>query len=107
MDAVERQVEAYNARDAEAFAACYAEHVEVLNAEGAALLLGRDALRDEYAPFFAASPDLHVEVTNRIRLGRFVIDQEFVTGRPGPDLRAVAIYRLDDDGLIDRVQFLT
>jgi hypothetical protein len=33
-------------------------------------------------------------------------NEERVTGGPGRDMHAVAIYRLDSDGSIDRVRFL-
>ena len=104
--AVDRQLEAYNARDAEAFAACYALGVVVEGADGTVTMRGRDELRDAYHSFFAANPDLHAEVVTQIRIGRHVIDEELLTGRPAGDLRAVAIYRLDDEGLIDHVRFL-
>jgi hypothetical protein len=34
------------------------------------------------------------------------VDEERVTGGPDGDVHAVAIYRIDADGLIDRVRFL-
>jgi hypothetical protein len=105
-DAVERQLPAYNARDAEAFAACYSHGVVVEGADGTVTMRGRDELRDAYRSFFAANPDLHAEVATRIRIGRHAILEEVLTGRLAGDLRAVAIYRLDDEGLIDHVRFL-
>ena len=105
-DAVDRQLEAYNARDAEAFAACYSHDVIVEGADATVKMRGRDELRDAYRSFFGANPDLHAEVATRIRIGRHVIDEEVLTGRLAGDLRAVAIYRLDDEGRIDQVRFL-
>jgi uncharacterized protein (TIGR02246 family) len=105
-DAVERQLAAYNARDPEAFAACYSRDVVVEGADGTVTMRGRDELQDAYRSFFAANPELHAEVATRIRIGRHVIDDELLTGRPAGDMRAVAIYHLDDEGRIDRVRFL-
>jgi hypothetical protein len=105
-DAVERQLDAYNARDAEAFAACFSQDVVVEGADGTVTMHGRDELHDAYASFFGANPELHAEVLTRIRIGRFVVDEESLTGRRSGDLRAVAIYHLDDGGLIDQVRFL-
>ena len=105
-DAVDRQLAAYNVRDAEAFAGCYSHGVVVEGADGTVTMRGRDELRDAYRSFFGANPDLHAEVTTRIRIGRHVIEEELLTGRLSGDLRAVAIYRLDEDGLIDHVRFL-
>ena len=106
LDAVERQLDAYNARDAEAFAACYAEDVVVLDGDGDELMRGRDVVLDAYASMFARSPNLRAEVRHRLRVGPFVVDEERVTGTPRGDLHAIAIYRLSPGGLIDRVQFL-
>lgn len=105
-DAVERQLHAYNARDLEGFVACHSEAVEVEDGDGAVLVSGRGEMRERYGRLFADSPALHAEIVTRIRIGSHVVDEERVTGRAGGDLRAVAIYRIDDDGLIDRVRLL-
>lgn len=104
--AVDRQVEAYNARDVAAFAACYAENLVIVDASGAELTRGRPQLREQYGRWFARNPDLHVEIVSRMEIGAFVVDAERVTGTPDGDMQAVAIYHVDDAGLIDRVQFL-
>jgi len=106
VDSVVRQVQAYNARDLEGFLACYAEDVVIEDAEGKALMRGLQAMRSRYGLLFTDSPEPHAEIVTRIRVGRYVIDEEWVTGTPGGDVHAAAIYRLDDDGLIDRVRFL-
>ena len=106
MDAVERQVEAYNEHDLEGFIACYAETVVIENGAGEVLMSGRDEMRERYGPLFAGSPSLHGEIVTRIRVGSYVVDEERVTGGPAGDIHAVAIYRIDGDGLIDRVRFL-
>ncbi len=105
-DAVDRQLRAYNARDIEAFVGCYADGVVILDADGNELVRGHEALRSLYRSMFEASPELHAEVTTRLRIGRFVIDDEHVTGSPQGEVRGIAVYRLGDDGLIERVQFL-
>lgn len=105
-DAVERQERAYNAHDLEGFVACYAEDVVIDNADGAVVMRGHDAMRAHYGRLFASCPDVHAEVLTRIRVGSYVIDEERVTGRPGGDIRAVAIYRLAGDGLIEHVRLL-
>jgi hypothetical protein len=106
MDAVERQLSAYNAHDVDEFTECYATDVVLEDADGDQLLRGRDQLRTRYAQLFAESPDLHAEVLTRIQVGSFVVDEERVTGGPRGDVHAIAVYRLNADGLIDRVQFL-
>jgi hypothetical protein len=106
-DAVDRQARAYNAGDLEAFLACYAEGVVVESSEGAVVMTGRDEMRDRYSRLFSRSPNLHAEIVTRIRVGSYVIDEERITGHPDGDAHAVAIYRLDGDGLIDRCRLLT
>ena len=107
MDAVDRQVEAYNDLDADAFAECYAQDVVIENADGTPMVEGREALRAGYEKLFADKPNLRVEIVTRIRVGRWVVDEERVISDPAEEeLHAVAIYRLDDDGLIERVRFL-
>jgi hypothetical protein len=105
-ETVDRQVEAYNAGDVDAFAACYAEDLEIVDAAGIELTRGRAQLVEQYGQWFASNPELHAEIVSRIEIGAFVIDAERVSGTPEGDMQAVAIYRVDEAGLIDRVQFL-
>ena len=108
MDAVERQVAAYNAHDLDAFAECYAQDVVIENADGSAMVEGREALRAGYEKLFADKPSLRAEILSRIRVGRWVVDEERVIADPAEEeLHAVAIYLLGDDGLIERVRFLS
>jgi hypothetical protein len=106
MDAVERQVQACNERNLDEFVDSYTEAVVIENGEGEVLMSGRDEMRDRYGPLFAGSPRLHGEIVTRIRVGSYVVDEERITGGPAGDVHAVAIYRIDGDGLIDRVWFL-
>jgi uncharacterized protein (TIGR02246 family) len=96
-DAVQAQLEAYNARDLEAFLACYTDDCVAEDGEGNRLMQGKAEMRTRYAALFAASPQLHAEIVNRIRIGDYVIDEERITGRVPPLQRAVAIYRLRDE----------
>ncbi len=106
---VQRQLNAYNARDLERFAACYADDVVVgnLGPDGPAeWMRGKDKLRERWGERFATSPDLHCRIENRIANGEVVIDHEFVTGVPGRDaIHAVAVYRVKD-GRIASVWFV-
>jgi hypothetical protein len=105
-DTVERQVRAYNEGDLAEFVSCYAEDVVFEDDDGVVLMSGREEMRERYGRLFARAPSLHGEIVTRIRIGSFVVDEERITGRPDGELHAVAIYRLDDDGLIDQVRFL-
>lgn len=106
-DPVERQVEAYNGRDIDAFLACYSPNAVVEDAAGHVVLRGRKAMRTAYSELFRESPALRAEIATRIRVGDYVVDEEHVTGRRGSpeELRVVAIYHLADD-LIDHVRLI-
>jgi hypothetical protein len=104
-DPAQSQLEAYNARDLDAFLACYTDHCVIEDGEGARLCTGKAEMRVRYGTLFAASPDLRAEVLHRTRIGEYVIDEERITGRVPPMSRAVAIYRVRG-GLIEHVRFL-
>lgn len=106
-DPVERQVEAYNRRDIDAFLACYAPDTVVENATGTVVMRGDDEMRATYSELFRGSPDLRAEIATRIRVGEYVIDEERLTGRRGAadEIRVVAIYHVRD-GVIDHVQLI-
>jgi imidazolonepropionase-like amidohydrolase len=104
---VQRQVEAYNARDINAFLSFYAPDVELMRlTTGEAFAAGHEQMRETYTAMFEASPELNCTIMQRTRSGDMVVDHEFVTGMRGGDpVRAVAIYEVAD-GLIQRVWFL-
>jgi hypothetical protein len=97
---------AYNARDVDAFMACYAEDVVIEDGLGDVKLSGWEAMRERYAQAFADEPDVRFELLARIRHGDFVVDHEYLTGYKSGEVRyAVAIYWVQK-GLIQRVRFL-
>jgi uncharacterized protein (TIGR02246 family) len=82
---VQAQLEAYNARDLDAFAATYADDVVVANGKGEVLVQGKGALRERYGGIFQKYPKNHCEIAERKTEGdRVVVDHEIITGR-GPD----------------------
>ena len=104
---VQRQVEAYNARDIEAFLSFYADDVVVRRLpSGEVAWDGKEAMRPRYAKRFADNPELLCTVTQRIVHGDWIVDHELVTGVEGrPRVRAVVTYEVRD-GLIRNVWFL-
>ena len=106
-DVVDRQVDAYNRREIDAFVTCYAPAVVVEDATGGLLMQGHDAVSNAYGELFRESPDLHVEIAKRIQVGDYVIDEELVTGRRGAAevMHAVVVYHVAD-GLIDHVRLI-
>ncbi|MCW5941252.1 MAG: nuclear transport factor 2 family protein [Fimbriimonadaceae bacterium] len=105
-DPVERQLEAYNARNVTAFVACYTEDVLVETGDGKAICRGAEAFRARYADAFSREPNVRCTISHRIRHGAYVVDHEYLEGyRDGSTREAVAIYRLAGD-LIEHVRFL-
>ena len=104
---VQRQVEAYGARDLEAFLATYAPDAALYrHPSGELIAQGHQAMRETYSTMFEASPQLKIHIQQRTAIGAFVIDLELVAGmRGGEPVRAVAIYQVDE-GLIQNVWFL-
>ena len=87
------QLEAYNARDIEAFCACYSEDVEVLYFPGGAKILdGMIPFREHYSRMFNSCVDLHCLLLTRIVCGNFVFDEERVRRNAGEyEIEGVAI----------------
>jgi uncharacterized protein (TIGR02246 family) len=103
-DVVQRQLDAYNARDLERFVECFADDARCFDlGRPQPTLEGKDAIRARYQALFAASPQLHSRVVHRTAFGRAVIDHEHITGRNGSSdvFEIVAIYEVED-GLIRR-----
>jgi hypothetical protein len=94
-DAVQRQLEAYNARDLERFVAEYAEDVQVFRPPATEpLLSGRKAFGEHYAKNRFTLPNLHARVVNRIVNGDVIVDHEFVTGIGDAEVSVVAVYKI-------------
>jgi imidazolonepropionase-like amidohydrolase len=104
---VQRLVEAYNARDIEAFLSFYADDVVIRRLpSGEVAWNSKEAMRPRYAKRFAENPELFCTITQRIVHGDWVVDHELVTGVKGrPRVRAVATYEVKN-GLIQNVWFL-
>ena len=103
-DVVQEQLEAYNARDLERFAATYANDIAIYRMPAVeAAIVGKEQLRETYRKRFA-SPNLHADIVNRIAIGNKVIDHERVVGIKETPIEAVAVYEVVD-GLIETVWF--
>jgi hypothetical protein len=102
-----RQLEAYNARDLDAFCACYADDVRVLDEGGAVSFAGLDEFRRRYEPLFAGWDEVHGEVTQRLVLEPHVIDDErWRRARAGERREGRVLVRYTArEGRISTVQF--
>ena len=104
VDVVQRQLEAYNARDLAAFVATYAEDIRIYRMPSLEpAVSGRAQLTETYRERFR-SPSLHAQILARVVLGNKVIDHERVAGIREHPIEAVAVYEVAE-GLIRTVWF--
>lgn len=98
MDTVLAQLDAFNRRDLKGFLSAYAPDVVIEDGAGNLMMRGHAGMRAMYGPLFEQSPELHVEVVNRIAVGDYVIDEEHTTGFNFPgfptELHAAVVYHL-------------
>ena len=103
-DVVNRQLDAYNARDIDKFVATYSEDIEIYNSKGEMTMKGHEQLRKRYDTMFKNTPNLHCRIVNRIKINNKVIDNENVNMNERV-VEAVAIYEVVD-GKIKKVTFV-
>ncbi len=100
----QRQLNAYNLRNLEAFLEPYAEDVEIYNYPDELVYTGKETMRKNYGPMFTNTPNLHCELLGRIVQGNVVIDKERVQFG-NTILQATAIYHIEN-GKIKKVFFI-
>ena len=94
---VQRQLEAYNARDLERFLAEFADDVRLYRPPSPEpAIAGKQALADFYAKERFSRPALHAEIFNRMVLGNKVIDHERISGVRDEPFEVVVVYRVVD-----------
>lgn len=101
---VQRQLNAYNGHDLEAFLEPYAEDVEIYEFPSKLQMKGKAQMRKAYE-FITKTPGLHCQLQNRIIQGNTVIDHERVWGFGSAPVEAVAIYETRG-GKIVKVYFV-
>ena len=105
IDIAQKQLDAYNAQDLDAYCAFFADDVIVADLNGAVSVQGIAAYRAKYEGVFAQFPQNKAELLNRIAVGSTVVDHEKVVRSPGGDtFEVIAIYTLAD-GKVARVDF--
>ena len=104
---VQRQLEAYNARDIDALMATYADDAQQFEYPVTLLTTGAAEVRERTAARFREA-NLHARLLRRIVMGQIVIDHEEVT-RTFPEgtgrIELVAIYEVRD-GRIATARFI-
>jgi len=100
----QRQLNAYNLRNIEAFLEPYADEVEIYTYPNTLMFKGKEEMRKRYADMFQKTPNLHCELKGRIVQGNIVIDKERVQ-KNGDIIEATAIYHIENNK-IKRVYFI-
>lgn len=103
-DLAQRQLNAYNFRNIDAFLEPYADDVEIYSYPDKLLYRGKEKMRKQYSEMFDKTPNLHCELKERIVQGNIVIDKERVRFR-NDIIEAVAIYHIENDK-IKKVYFI-
>ena len=101
---VQKQLDAYNARDIDRFMKTYAKEIALYNFPETLSTKGWDTMKLSYTQLFEQVVNLKAEIKNRIVIGNKVIDEEQVTYGERL-LHAVAIYEVNH-GKITKVTFL-
>lgn len=103
---IQQQLDAYNAKDIDAWLACYATDAQQYILHGELLASGHTDMRERITSRFAEQ-DLHAKLLNRTVMANFVIDLERIT-RNFPEgkgsIEMLCIYEIVD-GLIQKASF--
>ncbi len=105
---IQQQLDAYNARDIDAFMACWADDALYYEHPDTLLASGKSEIRERHIARFK-EPSLFGERIKRMMVGNLVVDQEVVTrnfpqGRGKMDV--IAIYEVEQ-GKITKAWFKT
>jgi len=100
----QRQLNAYNVRNIDAFLEPYAEDVEIYAYPNQLLMKGKEQMRIRYSKMFDDTPNLHCELVGRIVQGNTVIDKERVQ-RADEIIEATAMYHIENNK-IKKVYFI-
>jgi hypothetical protein len=97
---VQRQLDAYNARDLERFVREYTEDVVVYRMpDPNPVIVGRDALAAYYRENRFNLPGLHATLVKRMVIGNKVIDQEHIVGVGDAPIDAAVVFEVTGRGI--------
>jgi hypothetical protein len=97
-EVVQKQLDAYNARDIDAFMSVWADDAQYFSHPANLLASGAAAIRERHVARFA-EPNLRGSLIRRVALGNTIVDHERVTRTfpEGPGIvEVVAIYEVRD-----------
>ncbi len=97
VDVVQRQLEAYNARDLAGFLATYSDAVRIYRPPAAEpVFAGKEALARFYASERFNRVALKADILNRTVLGNKVIDHELIWGVREQPFEVAVVYEVVD-----------
>ncbi len=101
-DLIDRQIEAYRARDIEAFSKFYSDDV-IAYRNNEVFVSGIADLRSKYRDLFELSPNLAVRISERKIEGEFVHDTEHIRGLRGnaDEIIAKVRYKVVDSKIVE------
>lgn len=98
---VQRQLDAYNARDLQSFLSFYSDDAKLYAYPDQLVARGKTELSQRYSQRFEA-PQLHAEILSRMVMPPYVIDREYITGLPnGATVNAVVIYKIEGEKIVE------
>ena len=92
----QRQLNAYNLRNIEAFLEPYADDVEIYSYPNTLDYKGKELMRKGYTNLFKNTPNLHCELKSRIVQGNVVIDKERIQFGD-KIIEVIAIYHIENN----------
>jgi hypothetical protein len=100
---VQRQLEAYNARDLQSFLANFSESIQTYLPPGTEpVIVGKKQLADFYAQERFNKANLYAELISRTVLGNKVFDRERIWGITEQPIEMVVVFEVTD-ALISRM----
>lgn len=102
---VQRQLNAYNARNIEAFLEPYSDDVALYMFPDKLIAKGKENMRKDYYDMFKNLSGLHCEIKERIIQGDIIIDKESVSGMGKTKIEATAIYHIENNKIV-KVYFI-
>lgn len=102
---VQRQVNAYNLKNYEAFFESFSDDIEIYTFPNTLELKGIEAYKKDFEGTFERNPELHCKILNRTTRLNTVIDHERVTFRKGVSSEVIVIYKIEN-GKIAKIYFV-
>lgn len=103
---VQKQVEAYNARDIKAYAALFTDDVVMYDFPKKVRSKGKAELEKRFGTMFKNTPDLFSYIEDRIASGNKVIDHEKVTFKKGEPAKEFVVMYVIENGKIAEVYYI-